>query len=903
MQGGENMEDDGRIVCTKGLIEHIENRRSPDNPTSPFFWYNRLNELGKQAQTERLVYEAVSSFNVVDPYRLILKLVAKKYLTREICEIAVRKNGLNLEYVPENLRDEDMSFAAVSNNGDALHSVPDSILCGEKGYELCCVAVRNSAKGNAVEYVPRDLMKAEKGKSICNAAVRANGYAIKWVPRKFLSKELVQSALEAPVPERQNLWYESILSLIPEKYISKEVVATSVRRWPKSIEDAPIECITPELCIELVENDPMNLKYIPLNMMNRGLIDNALKRNPRAILCLPKEKLTKKRCLDAFRRDPTIPIDGFPDSIFNYLEKNMDAFIGYEPIELRTPDSSVNSSLIAQNDDANSRSHDLTVLDDSVKTIHYITDVHLEHQLAKRPLDVCNMSIYEIKRRTAEKISELMASVSDSDARGLLLIGGDVADSIALEKLFYEQLSSWDGWRGRIISVLGNHELWDGDPTGCKPARPLDDIVDDYRQAVSEYATILENELFLIYKGQTEIILDEQTILNTDTEELRNVCLNSTFLLLGGIGFSGLNPIYNAEMGLYRAAVSPEEDFARSERFRTVYEKVLASAKELPVVVLTHTQMEDWSNERYNPKWVYVNGHTHQNKLLLDAVGTAVFADNQVGYKPKTWHLNSFSVDMRRYDPFNDYPDGVHEISREQYIEFNRCQGIMMQGMKYPGNLYAIKHDGVYMFVIKSASSLCLLEGGRRHKLNRDIDYYDSHLSRYIKKVRDAFAPYQRALSIISKEIRTIGGAGTVHGCIVDIDWFNHIYLNPFDGKVTPYFAMDMTYKLAYKDTKSLLKSSPMPPQLSNGNSLLARYSSALDDGLIPILSRNSNEKWELAVVPEIVLDRSMYEPSRIMRSIQYIFDQNVLRVWNDKILSIDSGMELPASSTKLIEQ
>ena len=218
-----------------------------------------------------------------------------------------------------------------------------------------------------------------------------------------------------------------------------------------------------------------------------------------------------------------------------------------------------------------------------------------------------------------------------------------------------------------------------------------------------------------------------------------------------------------------------------------------------------------------------------------------------------------------------------------------------MQGMKYPGNLYAIKHYGVYMFVIKSASSLCLLEGGRRHKLNRDIDYYDSHLSRYIKKVRDAFAPYQRALSIISKEIRTIGGAGTVHGCIVDVDWFNHIYLNPFDGKVTPYFAMDMTYKLAYKDTKSLLKSSPIPPQLSNGNSLLARYSSALDDGLIPILSRNSNEKWELAVVPEIVLDRSMYEPSRIMRSIQYIFDQNVLRVWNDAVLSIEDKDEFGA--------
>ena len=71
MQRGENMKDDGCTVCKKGLIEHIENRRSPDSPTSPFFWYNRLNELGKQAQTERLVYEAVSSFNAVDQYHLI----------------------------------------------------------------------------------------------------------------------------------------------------------------------------------------------------------------------------------------------------------------------------------------------------------------------------------------------------------------------------------------------------------------------------------------------------------------------------------------------------------------------------------------------------------------------------------------------------------------------------------------------------------------------------------------------------------------------------------------------------------------------------------------------------------------------------------------------------------------
>lgn len=141
-------------------------------------------------------------------------------------------------------------------------------------------------------------------------------------------------------------------------------------------------------------------------------------------------------------------------------------------------------------------------------------------------------------------------------------------------------------------------------------------------------ATLLENELLIVYKGLRSEILDEETILNASDEELAEVCANSTFLVLGGIGFSGLNPVFNAEMGLYRAAVSTEEDIARSKRFRAVYEKVLASAENLRVIVLTHTQMADWSDAQYNPKWIYVSGHTHQNRFLLQRDGTAVFSDN-----------------------------------------------------------------------------------------------------------------------------------------------------------------------------------------------------------------------------------------------------------------------------------
>ena len=76
---------------------------------------------------------------------------------------------------------------------------------------------------------------------------------------------------------------------------------------------------------------------------------------------------------------------------------------------------------------------------------------------------------------------------------------------------------------------------------------------------------------------------------------------------------------------------------------------------------------------------------------------------------------------------------------------------------------------------------------------------------------------------MISDEVSAIGGTGAVHGCIVDIDWFNHVYLNPFDGKVTPYFAMDMTGKLVFNNMESLLETSPFPLQLTGGVSMLTR--------------------------------------------------------------------------------
>lgn len=895
--------EDGLAVRSSGLIERLERKSEVMGKDNPFYWYFHLKELGKRAQTKEMVAEAINGFSVKNPEYTILKVIAKKYLTREVYEIAVSKNGLNLKYVPEQYRDIAMCLAAVQSDGGALGEVPERILFGDKGYEICFTAVRNDLKGLALSFVPECYLCGKEGKALCEAAVKANGYALEYVPKRLITKELAKAAIEAPFPVGEFLWpdgsrsiwsaygsYRPVLSFVPEKCMSEELVALSARLYPESLQYAPAEFVSRDLCFEMVERDPMNLRYVP--QLDKKLVNYALKSNPWAILAIPASLLTTKLCRDALRRDPSIPIERFPEDIRKKLEKEFrsDAFIKYEPIALETPVSTDKGTQIVSGAEE-AHAYDLSVADGSVDVIYYITDIHLEHQLVKQPSE--KLSLPEIQRRINRKIAELLASVPSTHST--LLIGGDVADSVELEALFYEQLDSFDGWRGKIISVLGNHELWDGDSIGLKPARPIDEIVTDYRQAMPRRVTLLENELLIVYKGLRSEILDEKTILNASVEELAEVCANSTFLVLGGIGFSGLNPVYNAEMGLYRATVSTEEDIARSKRFRAVYEKVLASAENLRVIVLTHTQMADWSDARYNPKWIYVSGHTHQNTFLLQRDGTAVFSDNQVGYQPKPWRLNSFTIDVHKYDPFKDFPDGIHLITREQYVEFNRCQGIMMQSMKYPGDLYALKHDGVYMFVLESASGLCILEGGRRHKLDYDIDYYFDNLPEYVRKVHCAFAPYRKALSMISDEVSAIGGTGTIHGCIVDIDWFNHVYLNPFDGKVTPYFAMNTTDKLVFNNMESLLKTSPFPPQLTGGVSMFTRYSSLAKEERLPILSRNVNKKWDLAMVPQVVLDKSMYEPSRIMRSIQYIFGQNVLRVWNDAVLSIEDKDEFGA--------
>ena len=693
-------------------------------------------------------------------------------------------------------------------------------------------------------------------KEICVLAVKNNGASLHDVPKDYVDYEMCLSAVE-------NCGYA--IQYVPEQYLTESFIKRAVCLHPESLRYVPKQYLSEERCFEFVKDNVRSYEYIPSEFQSKRIIDFVVNIDPKLIVYVSNEDLDNR--------------------YFPRIDKNA-------PCALPKIDSEKSESIFPKSQEG-IVVYDLTNSDTDQMTIYYISDIHLEHQL-----DLVGKSICDIRNLIAVKVDEMISKINDR--RGMLLIGGDIADNKILVKIFFQKLQF--KWHGKIVYVLGNHELWDSD-LGDDNRYSIDRTIEQYRSFIRlgfniGLGFILENELLLEYKGASNnmVCLSESNILKTSKEDLTEICEKSTKLILGGIGFAGMNMIYNADAGIYRQVVSREEERERSRRFKAVYDKVLACAKNLPVIVLTHMPMRDWSDAEYNPNWIYLNGHTHINTLIRESDGTTVFADNQMGYKPRIWNLNGFNVDKKIYDPFKDYQDGRYKFDENEYYQFSRGRGIRIYGTKcLTEKMYFIKRGEYYMFLLYNKDDqLRLLEGAKPKVLTRKMEYYEENFGLYIDKVHEILSPYQNALKAIAEEVKKFGGNGIIHGSIVDIDFFNHIYLNPLDGKITPYYATDMIYKQIYPNVEELLLNSPYRGIIEE-RKMLTKFMKLLENRDIAILS-DINDGAEKRVIPEIVLNTDMYRQSRIMKSFQYIFDKKVLRRWDDAILNYD-----PKATKKLL--
>lgn len=524
--------------------------------------------------------------------------------------------------------------------------------------------------------------------------------------------------------------------------------------------------------------------------------------------------------------------------------------------------------------------------------ISYISDLHLNHKIHKRFTEFASKQ--EIIDYLKNVASKMKSDYANSHSQ-ILLIGGDVSFNFNIAELFYRELSK--AVHGKIIVVLGNHEFWDislNRIAKMKKTNPIDYIIEKYRILFDKLnITLIQNELLTLkyvkrpYPYYEINRLSEGDLASMDSDQILAFCNRSILTIFGGVGFSGYAPKYNASIGIYREAIKTlDEDLLYTKNFEKLYSKCTEALISKEIIVLTHMPMENWCALEHVSNWTYVNGHTHQNYFISDDKQT-VFADNQIGYYKNEFGLKHFYM-SKEYDVFQTYEDGIYEIDKIDYLDFYRGHNVSVTYNRENVKIRMLKKSGIYCFIQESLINgrFSILNGGSPKKLNekKDLQYYYDNLDFYAETTNYFMSKYNSQLKEISSYVRSFGGSGRIHGSIVDVDFYDHLYLNPLDGKIIPYFAYSMTDKYVYSNLSSLL---------FNKNKLLFdRYikligSESTNSGLI-----NFSNDLVISKKKKFAPETDIYRFSRIANNLQYLTKMKVVRTWNEELVNSKESID-----------
>ena len=498
------------------------------------------------------------------------------------------------------------------------------------------------------------------------------------------------------------------------------------------------------------------------------------------------------------------------------------------------------------------------------KKIYYISDLHLLHRLNNAHCRSFDDAVYVIQKL----IDKLLENVSKY-GENIILIGGDTASNFSLFKLFVKQLRvTLDEYRSdiQVVFILGNHELWDFAEFS------FDEIVEKYKNVLTKNRMyLLQNNL--IFKDCREgiKIIDESQLKRISKEQLVEQLKYARLIFFGGLAFAGRNADFNANQMIYRNTIDRRQEIEKSREFENLYEKICEYLTYKKVVVFTHMPKKDWcANDVCHKGFVYVSGHSHKNHFYDDG-DYRIYADNQIGYNQENARLKYFYLE-NDCDIFEDYSDGIYEIQREDYLNFYHGKNISITFNKDFYKLQMLKKNGYYMFVLQYPNgNLCILNGGAEKGLAyRDINYYFKHIDSVIARIKLPFDKFFKYQQEISKKIKSIGGSGDIHGAIIDIDFFNHIYINPIDLTVTAYWASDIVNKIVFKDIPTLLS--------NNCPSIYSQYLKMIEGDFAVGFTTNDSAIAE-KTLPYFSTD--IYAASREIKKMQKL-NSNILSVWLD---------------------
>ncbi len=424
-----------------------------------------------------------------------------------------------------------------------------------------------------------------------------------------------------------------------------------------------------------------------------------------------------------------------------------------------------------------------------------------------------------------------------------------------------------------VFAVLGNHEL--------HAFNTVSEAVAYYKD---EYCKLGVNLLFNEYRMSSDFFAYSWEF--------------SGFMILGGTGFAKYNEVYNANRLIGALYMTREDEIEESERFYEVYQDALnvAKANNKLLIVLTHYPTKDWLPKgEHDSRCVYFTGHTHKNDSVhTDVVN--IYANNQVGYHKKEIKFK-YALLGTCYNPFITYEDGTYEINTQQYMQFyDYCNdsiggtgNIERMLRNETAKFYMIKQNGFYGFFVidqKTGAKICI--GGIVKNINKvtQIKYFEESFSAVVNQYVAAMFPYRKIQEKIAAEVQALGYSGRIHGCIVDVDFYNHIMINPLDGQVTYYYSPVYGLVSAYESFHELLHGIDdygVERRIEQKNNAIALYEQRIKDGEELYIAKTNNElTTHVKQMVKIDVNNSIYALSKRLNQLQRLFASNILRDWND---------------------
>ena len=423
----------------------------------------------------------------------------------------------------------------------------------------------------------------------------------------------------------------------------------------------------------------------------------------------------------------------------------------------------------------------------------------------------------------------------------------------------YQKGYTYKAFHAKIFVVLGNHELAN---------------FDTVNEGISEYKKFFEKENIIF--------------LHNSYKEYRDYCV------VGGVGFAAYNNEFNTSNIIGPKKMSREEEIIESEKFYSCYCEALkySLSKQKPLIVLTHYPTQDWlPQNKCDSFCYYINGHTHKNIVVLDKY--VIFADNQVGYYAKDYSLKKKDIGIV-LNPFADFEDGCYIISIMQYLQFMRYSNIAVSGTYYIDNalskettkFYMIKICGYYgFFIVEPKKEVKICYGGKCIKISDSkdykIEYFYKHFITMVLKQLEGFGTYYKSLRLIQRIVQNMGLAGRIHGSIIDLNYYNHIMLNPYDNSLSFYYSETVGNVLIFGSFIELLNGSLINSvSQEHYDYIMTEYKKYDTNSIINYKSKTTSSDFV-----KVSLNEGMYAVSNRMNRIQKLFEHNVLSVWNNSIL------------------